>query len=45
MHWQTYWQLQSKTSQCEKDSLEGQMLLWERLEGMLEKLEQRRAKN
>ena len=35
MHWQTYWQLQSKTSQCEIDSLEGQRLSLERLNRML----------
>lgn len=45
MHWQTYWQFQSKTSQYEIGSLEGQLLALERLYKALDKIGQRRTKN
>ena len=45
MHWQTYWQLKNKTSECERVSFQGQMLLWERFDTMLDDLEQRGTKN
>jgi hypothetical protein len=44
MHWKTYWQFQSKTSQYEIGSLEGQVLALERLNKKFDKLAQRRTK-
>lgn len=45
MHWQTYWQLRRKVSQCEMISMESQIAFIERLTSRMEKIGQRLSKN
>jgi hypothetical protein len=44
MHWQTYWQLQNKTMQCEIVAIQGKRASFERMNRMIEKMGQRSAK-